>query len=1068
MGQQGRVAGGVLDARAVQRQRAGRDGDAVGVALARQHRVPEAQRAGARARDIGGLHALRADLQRQRRAAAVQRHLHRLGEVDGGEHPVARLQLARRGRLGAGQGHRRHRGRGRVHAQRGVGRHGGVAQGRRVAGGVADRAAVEQQAVGADGQAVGVLVPRLHGVGEAELAGAGAAGVGRLHHGPAVGLQQQQRRAGDEHRLGEIHRDRDGVPGVQQAALPAAAAGEDHAALDDRGLRGVDDHRAVRHRREVARAVDHIGLVGARQQPGRADRHAQRALDGLGLVPQVLRLGADAQRVGRDGHGVAHQVDGAGLADAHDGLAVARQDAAADRLHRRHRGVDAVGRVVGALRVLQARVVAGKVTDRAALQHDAVGGDADATGIVLPRGHRQAEGQRGAAAAADILRRQALVAHVQHQHRHRAAGPGRHHHVGVEAHRGRDRVAGVQPAVDRARGAGQPDLVDADHGRHRVDRQLAAVQRPGRVADGAAREVGLQVAHLGLQRLGAIAGGAQRRHRHRHGRVALEQVARGQRLRQHQRRGPGLGGRDGERQRVGRARAGRDGHRDGQCRARLGEVALREVAVGQRQGRVGAGVRAAVAQLRRARQALGRVLVDEGRRQQRAPLGGRRQQLGVVGGAEAGVLEAVRALQQQVVQQALALRRGEAFLGDHALHQRAQRGLHALGQRVQARQLGQQAAVVLGLRDTVALGVSRVGRAVDADDRHHLAEDVGQPEQALDVADGLLDLGRRRHLGAAGRQPGAGQRQPHGQLGDGRDADVHRLARLQENEGAQAVLSVQADGAARDLVDIVDGAVVPAADAHHHPTAQLGRQFGRQAEAVRARRGADLADAQLPQGVEDLGAHRHRERPGKRLELQQRLRHGRQLRAGRGSRAHVRQARQADQAGNLRQRRLQPHRHPGRQEAALAFVLGRRRRHRLGAGRGCVGHGRAGLAARLRHAPEVFGDAEDGAGVGHGQQRLTVDLTVGEADLEPGLGRRAHGAVAHQQHDAGLQHQHQVGVDDGHARHVGARDVHAQPLQARRPRRRGWRRGTGLRGQRARAGNGAHSGLRCGGSGFLR
>ena len=109
----------------------------------------------------------------------------------------------------------------------------------RIACCIAERAAIERQAVGRDADAVCVRLVGKDGVGEDQGRAATARGIGRLYGGPTH-QQRQSRCATAGHNVGSLaHRDRDAehVTRVQCAVGNPCGAG-DGKARDSRSQRG--------------------------------------------------------------------------------------------------------------------------------------------------------------------------------------------------------------------------------------------------------------------------------------------------------------------------------------------------------------------------------------------------------------------------------------------------------------------------------------------------------------------------------------------------------------------------------------------------------------------------------------------------------------------------------------------------------------------------------------------------------------------------------------------------------------------------------------------------------------
>ena len=95
-----------------------------------------------------------------------------------------------------------------------------MVQDRGVASAVAQRRAVEDEAVTRNGDAIGVVATRLDDVAEGQLRRAAARHVACLRRG-AADLQPEQRRAGDDELFAEGDSEGDGVAGIQQTVAGA-------------------------------------------------------------------------------------------------------------------------------------------------------------------------------------------------------------------------------------------------------------------------------------------------------------------------------------------------------------------------------------------------------------------------------------------------------------------------------------------------------------------------------------------------------------------------------------------------------------------------------------------------------------------------------------------------------------------------------------------------------------------------------------------------------------------------------------------------------------------------------
>ena len=122
---------------------------------------------------------------------------------------------------------------------------------------VAYRALVQRQSVGRDGDAVGVVLARQHGVGEAQRRAAAAAGVVGLHWRAADHKRERGPAVGRGHLDGLVEGDRDGddVARVEQPVLDAAGRGDGHGADGGRGRVDAEAERPAA-RAEVAGGVD--------------------------------------------------------------------------------------------------------------------------------------------------------------------------------------------------------------------------------------------------------------------------------------------------------------------------------------------------------------------------------------------------------------------------------------------------------------------------------------------------------------------------------------------------------------------------------------------------------------------------------------------------------------------------------------------------------------------------------------------------------------------------------------------------------------------------------------------
>ena len=407
----------------------------------------------------------------------------------------------------AGQRQRAGQRRRRVHEIAGVGRQSCVRDRGVDAGRVAQRAAIEQQGIGRDGDAIGVRLARLDGVAEGEHRRAGAAGIGGQHDGAADLEPERGCRAGGEDRLVEGHGGSDGVARIERAVLRAGGACERDAG--QRGGGGV--HRDAEFgaaRADVARRVDPgvAELVRARrerdvwrQDTPRVAGADLRAVDVQHGAHGVRRCSADVEAwcrvVGacRRGPGVEHRPHVVQVGRRRHGRA------------RRRDGVDTEAGVVSHRGVGERRVGTGRVAQRTAVGGQRVQRNRDAVRVVLTALDGVLEGQRRRARAAGVPGLHRYAADVQDDHG-RATG-----HVDgdrlVEGDSDAHHVPGIQRGVLDARGS-------AELHRKHAGRVRAHRQRVGR-AGGAC--IARLVGDDGTQLVGRAVGQRGRRDRHEAG-----------------------------------------------------------------------------------------------------------------------------------------------------------------------------------------------------------------------------------------------------------------------------------------------------------------------------------------------------------------------------------------------------------------------------------------------------------------------------------------------------------------------------------------------------------------------
>ena len=154
---------------------------------------------------------------------------------------------------------RRGRGRRGVDQKAGVVGHSGVGQPGAAAPRVNKGAAVQAQAVGVYGDAIGIGLAGQHGVGEVQRRAAAAARVTGLHSG-AVDVQPQLGRASDRDRFAEGDGGHQHITGAQGVVLHPRGAGDGHAADD--GIRYIHRYAVLDQHLGKSAAVVH-GVGGA-------------------------------------------------------------------------------------------------------------------------------------------------------------------------------------------------------------------------------------------------------------------------------------------------------------------------------------------------------------------------------------------------------------------------------------------------------------------------------------------------------------------------------------------------------------------------------------------------------------------------------------------------------------------------------------------------------------------------------------------------------------------------------------------------------------------------------------
>ena len=467
----------VRDLAAVPRHRIPDEGNAVGVRIARRHRVAEHQRIRAAARVVHRIHQIvfpaNADKDaRPRHRIAGRGHRHRLGErhrhIDRVADRVGAVRTRRRGhrdRIGLDQRRRDsvhlvarvvvHLGKGQErvhlrprHADAGVRSHAQLVR--------VERDALRREVIG------------LHGPGELERRRVRPAPTGVEGHGFLAGLriepQLQHRAAHHVHRAVERHPRAHHVTHLVGLVRPVA----------------VRIHRRRRyqlHRRHRPAFPDrHVGKA-RRVVAGRVPQPVVRIRPGHRVAHLHVRVGG--QHRARQGQGQPRAGERRRTAQRHRPLdpvprllhrerPVRQRRRRPQRLaehhlqrraghHRaRHRRTHPVHLVVGEhadrrVPELQGRrLVPRRVRDRAAVQLQRVPGDGNAVGVRITLRHRVAEHQRRRAAARVVHR----VLHRSPQRerdarpRHRSAGRGHRHRLGErrgDIDRGADRVGAIRP-----------------------------------------------------------------------------------------------------------------------------------------------------------------------------------------------------------------------------------------------------------------------------------------------------------------------------------------------------------------------------------------------------------------------------------------------------------------------------------------------------------------------------------------------------------------------------------------------------------------------------------------------
>ena len=303
-----------------------------------QHRIElvGAARRQQRGRDVdpaaGDVHGRQRDRAAQRRAAVAQledvtdtgRGAEEADAHDGlgvVGRPAVDDRADRAADVVADAGDGRGPGRRGVDEVAGVVRGAGVREHRVAAGDVAYRAPVQRQGAGGDGDAVGVVLASLDGVGEGEDGAVAAARVLRLHGGAADVEGERGHTAGgdDPHRFIEDHRRGDHVTCGEPVVLDPGRTGDPDR---DHGGCGRVDNDGVRlaGRAHVAGGVGQHGVqtVAAGRQGGRGDIHPS-----VGDVTRRQRDRAAQRRAAAAQlQHIAGDRAGAAKAHAHHGLRV--------------------------------------------------------------------------------------------------------------------------------------------------------------------------------------------------------------------------------------------------------------------------------------------------------------------------------------------------------------------------------------------------------------------------------------------------------------------------------------------------------------------------------------------------------------------------------------------------------------------------------------------------------------------------------------------------------------------------------------------------------------------------
>ena len=425
------------------RKRVGCDADAVGVAVAVDHRVTEPEGVGAAAREVGGGAVEGADGQRELGFAADVDHL---AELD---LHVDRVVLA----VGACRGGDAHVGDRRADkpGPHGMARVGGqtfeVAP-RFVAGTVDDGASGQRMGSGTDADAVGVAVAIDHRVTEPQSVGAAA---GRVAGGARSGTDQdlEARLAADVDHLVEPHVHGDGLIDPVRVVVGFRAdrdLGDDRRNPVDVRIHLVLGIRRQRRnasfgafRRVAGRILDQPADDGVR-----ADADAVVvAIVGSDPVFEHQRVGAAAVGVGgRPGLGADADLQGqlGGVGDVHGFVEHGHEfDCVAETVPGVPRGghdahllragahrVDAVRAIGGERREVASHDVAVGILNPPAEQGVGAGRDADAVVVHVAGLHHVAKAQLGRAAAVDEGgpplgaadgQRELKPAAAQHKHR---------------------------------------------------------------------------------------------------------------------------------------------------------------------------------------------------------------------------------------------------------------------------------------------------------------------------------------------------------------------------------------------------------------------------------------------------------------------------------------------------------------------------------------------------------------------------------------------------------------------------------------------------------------------------